>query len=93
MRVTYRVLPRKDRRTCDVHATEDGKTRVINTFNSKADAWAWVNGAGAGSRDLRAPWEGRPQQALSMGSPIQRWQKIRPINRRNWTKVRDTCAK
>ena len=42
MRVTYRVLPRKDSPTCDVHATEDGKTRVVNTFNSEADAWAWV---------------------------------------------------
>ena len=42
MRVTYRVLPRKDSPACDVHATEDGKTRVVNTFNSEADAWAWV---------------------------------------------------
>ena len=25
-----------------IHATEDGKTRVVNTFNSEADAWAWV---------------------------------------------------
>ena len=42
MRVTYRVLPRKDSPTCDVHATEHGKTRVVNTFNSEADAWEWV---------------------------------------------------
>ena len=42
MRVIYRVLPRKDSLMCDVHATEDGKTRVVNTFNSEADAWAWV---------------------------------------------------
>jgi len=42
MRVTYRVLPRKDGPTCDVHATEDSKTRVVNTFNSEADAWEWV---------------------------------------------------
>ena len=42
MRVIYRVLPRKDSPTCDVHATEDGKTRVVNTFNSEADAWEWV---------------------------------------------------
>ena len=42
MRVIYRVLPRKDSPTCDVHATEDGKARVVNTFNSEADAWAWV---------------------------------------------------
>ena len=42
MRVTYRVLPRKDSPTCDVHATEDGKTRVVNTFTSEADAWEWV---------------------------------------------------
>ena len=42
MRVTYRVMPRKDSLTCDVHATEDGKTRVVNTFNSEADAWEWV---------------------------------------------------
>ena len=25
-----------------IHATEDGKTRVVNTFNSEADAWEWV---------------------------------------------------
>ena len=42
MRVTYRVMPRKDSPTYDVHATEDGKTRVVNTFNSEADAWEWV---------------------------------------------------
>ena len=42
MRVTYRVLPHKDGPTCDVHATEDGKTRIVNTFNSEADAWEWV---------------------------------------------------
>jgi hypothetical protein len=42
MRVTYRVLPRKDSATCDVHATEDGNTRVVNTFNSESDAWEWV---------------------------------------------------
>ena len=42
MRVACRVTPRKDSPTCDVHATEDGKTRVVNTFNSEADAWAWV---------------------------------------------------
>jgi hypothetical protein len=42
MGVTYRVLPRKDSLTCDVHATEDGRTRVVNTFNSEADAWEWV---------------------------------------------------
>jgi hypothetical protein len=35
-------MPRKDSLTCDVHATEDGKTRVVNTFNSEADAWEWV---------------------------------------------------
>jgi hypothetical protein len=43
MGVTYRVLPRKDSPTCDVHATEDGNTRVVNTFNSEADAWEWVS--------------------------------------------------
>ena len=42
MRVTYRVLPRKDSPICDVHATKEGKTRVVNTFNSEADAWEWV---------------------------------------------------
>jgi hypothetical protein len=42
MSVIYRVLPRKGSPTCDVHATEDGKTRVVNTFNSEADAWECV---------------------------------------------------
>jgi hypothetical protein len=42
MRVTYRVLPRKDSPTCDVQATDDGKTRVVDTFNSEADAWEWL---------------------------------------------------
>ena len=43
MRVTYRVLPRKDSPTCDVQVTENGdKSRVVNTFNREADAWRWV---------------------------------------------------
>ena len=43
MSITYRVLPRQDSSTCDVHATEDGgKSRVVNTFNREADAWHWV---------------------------------------------------
>ena len=43
MRVTYRVLPRKDSPTCDVEAAEEGgKSRVVNTFNREADAWQWV---------------------------------------------------
>jgi hypothetical protein len=42
MGVTYRALLRKDSLTCDVHAAEDGRTRVVNTFNSEADAWEWV---------------------------------------------------
>jgi hypothetical protein len=43
MGVTYRVLPRKDSPTCDVQVTEDdGKSRVVNTFNREADAWQWV---------------------------------------------------
>jgi hypothetical protein len=43
MRVTYRVLPRKDSPTCDVQVTEDGgNSRVVNTCNREADAWQWV---------------------------------------------------
>jgi len=66
MRVTYRVLPRKDSPTCDVQVTEDGgKSRVVNTFNREADAWQWVSGAGTHQRDLRAYPERCPRQTLS----------------------------
>jgi hypothetical protein len=43
VKVFYSVLPRKDSSVCDVQATEEhGETRVVNTFNSEADAWQWI---------------------------------------------------
>jgi hypothetical protein len=43
MMISYRVLPRKNSSTCDVQATgDDGRSRVVNTFNREADAWQWV---------------------------------------------------
>lgn len=41
---TYRVVVRKNGRTCDVEMTESGtQPRIVNTFNSEAEAWEWVN--------------------------------------------------
>lgn len=43
-KTTYRVLRRKNQRTCDVEMTEPGATpRIVNTFNSEPEAWDWVN--------------------------------------------------
>jgi len=41
---TYRVVIRKNGRTCDVEMTEPGaQPRIVNTFNSEAEAWEWIN--------------------------------------------------
>jgi hypothetical protein len=43
-KTTYRILLRKKGQTCDVEMTEAGaKPRIVNTFNSEAEAWEWVN--------------------------------------------------
>jgi len=40
---TYSVLPRKDSPVCDVQIAELGRhPRIVNTFNSEADAWEWA---------------------------------------------------
>ena len=42
-KTTYRVLIRKDGETSDVEMTEPGaQPRIVNTFNSEAEAWEWV---------------------------------------------------
>jgi hypothetical protein len=43
-KTTYRVVVRNDGRTSDVEMTEPGtQPRTVNTFNSEAEAWEWVN--------------------------------------------------
>ena len=43
-KTTYRVLRRKNQRTCDVEMTEPGATpRIVNTFNSEPEAWDWIS--------------------------------------------------
>lgn len=40
----YRVVPQKRGLACDVEMTEAGaKPRIINTFNTEAEAWDWLN--------------------------------------------------
>ena len=40
---TYHVLPRKDGHVCDVQMSEEeGKRRIVNTFNRECDAWQWI---------------------------------------------------
>ena len=40
----YRVLVRKDQRTCDIEMTHGStESRIVNTFNSEAEAWEWIN--------------------------------------------------
>jgi hypothetical protein len=41
---TYCVVSRKHGRAYDVEMTEPGSApRIVNTFNSEADAWDWLN--------------------------------------------------
>jgi hypothetical protein len=41
---TYRIIPRKRGTACDVEMTEPGAApRIVNTFNSEAEAWEWAN--------------------------------------------------
>jgi hypothetical protein len=41
---TYRLVPRKDGSAYDVETTEPGSVpRIVNTFNSEAEAWDWLN--------------------------------------------------
>lgn len=40
---TYRILIRKNERTCDVEITGPGtEPPVLRTFNSEAKAWEWL---------------------------------------------------
>jgi len=44
LKTTYRVVVRKNQRTCDVEMTEPGTApRIVNTFNSESEAWEWLN--------------------------------------------------
>ena len=41
---TYRIIPRKGGRAYDVEMTEPGSAPcIVNTFNSEAAAWEWLN--------------------------------------------------
>jgi hypothetical protein len=41
---TYRMIPRKDGSAYDVEMSEPGcPPRIVNTFNSEAAAWEWLN--------------------------------------------------
>jgi hypothetical protein len=41
---TYRIIPRKGGSAYDVEMTEPGAApRIVNTFNSEAEAWEWLN--------------------------------------------------
>jgi hypothetical protein len=41
---TYRIVPQKRGLACDVEVTEPGASpRIINTFNTEAEAWDWLN--------------------------------------------------
>lgn len=43
-RATYRIIPRKKGKACDVEMTEPGAApRIVNTFNTEAEAWEWAN--------------------------------------------------
>jgi hypothetical protein len=43
-KLNYRVVPQKKGPACDVEMAEAGaKPRIINTFNTEAEAWDWVN--------------------------------------------------
>ena len=40
----YRIVPQKRVPACDVEMTEAGaKPRIINTVNTEAEAWDWLN--------------------------------------------------
>ena len=40
---TYRVIPRKGGRSCDVEMTAlDSSPTIVNCFNTEAEAWEWV---------------------------------------------------
>ena len=48
--ITYRVVPHKRAPACDaeppcdVEMTEPGgEPRIVNTFNTEAEAWDWIN--------------------------------------------------
>jgi hypothetical protein len=41
---TYRVIPRKDGRAFDVEVTApNSPPRIVNCFNTEADAWQWLD--------------------------------------------------
>ena len=43
-KIKYRILVRKDGQTCDVEMKHGPEApRIVNTFNSEAEAWEWVN--------------------------------------------------
>jgi hypothetical protein len=42
--ITYRIVPHKRGPACDVEMTEAGaEPRIVNTFNTEAEAWDWIN--------------------------------------------------
>ena len=44
-KTAYRVVIRKDGQTSDVEMTQPGaRPRIVNTFNSAAEAWEWIWG-------------------------------------------------
>ena len=50
----YRILVRKDQTTCDVELTiGTDPARIVETFNSEAEAWSWVNEQKAVNRFAR----------------------------------------
>lgn len=58
-KTTYRIIPRKKGTACDVEMTEPGaKPRIVNTFNTEAEAWEWVN-----EQRLAAKFAARASQA------------------------------
>jgi len=43
-KIRYRVLVRKNEKTCDVEMRHGlDEPRIVNTFNSEAEAWEWIN--------------------------------------------------
>jgi hypothetical protein len=62
---SYRVLVRKDQRTCDVEMTHgSAEPRIVNRFNSEAEAWDWINEQKQVSKfALREAELGRSKQA------------------------------
>jgi hypothetical protein len=48
--ITYRVVPQKRAQACDAEPACDvemtvpgGEPRIVNTFNTEAEAWDWIS--------------------------------------------------